>query len=426
MILWLLLPLTASAWAPLTTCAGAPTAWPDGSPETRFRMSSVFVSDEVPAPTVAGAVRIGFDEWGRPGCSNFNVFQDADAFGDPLDGENDDNLIGWYESGWPAQLGAATLAVTLPVWWEDDCELFSADMVFNGDDHDWVLGPPGDWYEADIQSVATHEAGHWVGFDHSGFGGSSMQSLYSGALDERTLTCDDTVGACALYPSGDDSCTDDRYCACDQTCDGGTCRVALGDDDDDTEPDPECEGPGREYDEGEPNDDPPASFEISDGDATIQGRIDCANNGSEYTGDHDFLALLPVCDETAVLTLEWAGGADLDFLGFRGDGTALFENQTVEQQGPIQSTALLGAAATALVVCWEGAEVDWTLTVDWPPYRTISSGDDDGDDDDATEDERPTTGLGEVDGRGCRCAAGRSGWSALALIPLALRRRRTG
>src|SRR5690606_40345343 len=62
----------------------------------------------------------------------------------------------------------ATIAVTLPLIDRENCEITSADMVFNGER--FVFRTDGNLSnaaEVDFESIAIHEFGHWIGLDHS-------------------------------------------------------------------------------------------------------------------------------------------------------------------------------------------------------------------------------------------------------------------
>jgi len=193
-------PAPAQAWTALNYCGSTPTAWGSGNPETTWRLTSTFQPGDM-TTTVAGPIlAAAMNEWAVPGCTSFNATWGSTASGDPTDSNNSNHLVGFYTSGWPAAYGSTTLAVTLPWWWSD-CEIGGADMVFNDAGYEFINGAPN-WYdEADMQSVGAHEFGHWGGFDHNSYSGSTLTAYYSGGTGERTLTCDDTEGICQLYQS---------------------------------------------------------------------------------------------------------------------------------------------------------------------------------------------------------------------------------
>jgi len=55
----------------------------------------------------------------------------------------------------------------------------------------------------DIQNVATHEFGHFIGLGHTTVADSTMNaSTVPGELSKRTLGADDQAGVCNIYPKG--------------------------------------------------------------------------------------------------------------------------------------------------------------------------------------------------------------------------------
>jgi len=227
----LLLPASAGAWSSMSTNSGNPLAWDPGNPETVWRLSSSFTSNDLPNSTVDSALGNGMNEWGMPGCTSFNASQGGNVNASPLDHNDANSTVGFLESTWPSEYGSTTLAVTVPQFYSDG-EIFQADMFYNAVNNTWISGTPGSWTNVDLESVAVHEFGHWIGFEHNNYPNSSLNATYSGGISERTLTCDDSEGVCAKYQSSGTSCSSDRYCACNESCVGGFCGGVVGDDDD--------------------------------------------------------------------------------------------------------------------------------------------------------------------------------------------------
>jgi hypothetical protein len=420
-------PCVAEAWTPLESCGGGSyTAWPGNHAEWRY--ASNFPSGDFSEAEAIQIITDSFEEWGEPGCSGFTSSRGSDTGGDPMWG-NANLAVGFYGSNWPGSLGAGVLAVTFPSW-DWNCNLVSASIAMNEQSHNWSSGGGG----TDAQSVMTHEVGHYVGLDHSSYWDSSMTPSYSGGIGDRTLSCDDTEAACALYPVAGTACgapAGDDYCPCGQTCQGGWCNGVVsgdpwggggddddwgddddddwGDDDDDDGWDPPnggCTGPPESYTEAEPNDwDNEGEFDNivgSGGDVTISSEIWCLNNGSDWLGDVDWFVLDFPCADEARFTVNWSGGSsDLDFWVYDENTNPLAANMDEDYSGPVTVQAQASNRVYIAVACWTGPPVSYTVEVDFSPWGWDPA--DDGDDDDDggpgnEGDDDDTDGDGDDDG----------------------------
>jgi len=98
------------------------------------------------------------------------------------------------------------LALTTVSYATASGEIYDADIEVNAT-LPITAGPLGpDLF--DLQSILTHEAGHFLGLDHSSkgladkcVGGATMCKTYPPGLDDfRTLDVDDVAAICAVYP----------------------------------------------------------------------------------------------------------------------------------------------------------------------------------------------------------------------------------
>lgn len=201
-----LAPAPAAAWADLDFACDHPT-WAGGTTEWHFNTD--YGSDDMAVPTVQQVVQDSFDEWNIPGCSQITATQGTTQTGYP----NPNGSVVFFEDarGWP--MDATILAYATPTPGAG-CSIGSAAIVVNAVTYTWSVGGA-----TDLQSVMTHEVGHWLGLDRSSYAPATMAACYSGGTDCRTLACDDTEGICVLYPSGSQSCSSDDYCL-DEDADG--------------------------------------------------------------------------------------------------------------------------------------------------------------------------------------------------------------
>ncbi|MBK7875442.1 MAG: IPT/TIG domain-containing protein [Planctomycetes bacterium] len=95
--------------------------------------------------------------------------------------------------------GSGTVALT-PVWFSNNGIVTDADILFNGADFTFTTsGEPGAF---DVQDVAAHELGHFVGLDHSGWAGATMFPYVDPTVVlHRSLSADEEHGLRDAYPS---------------------------------------------------------------------------------------------------------------------------------------------------------------------------------------------------------------------------------
>jgi len=439
------LALPAHAWEPLSSCGGGAsyTRWPAGDPNTDWRLSANYLipsNQSISSAETEIIIQEAFDEWGNPGCSEFDAEQKPNGSGDPF-GNSSNNLVGFY-SNWPGNLGSTTLAITAPSWTGFSCHIGNADMIINADTTNWIDGNPPTWNQADLRSVITHEVGHWIGFDHSNYDGSSMTAYYSGNTAERTLTCNDTEGVCDLYDNNSNACTDNFYCPCGIACTNGICEGAGGDTDTDILDD-DCEGKPETYEESEPNDwsnNHDLNWITSEGgDLTITGTISCGNAGGSWTEDPDWTVVDFPCVDQGRFILDWtSSSSDLDFFVWDAKSSeTIIQSATGGMTGPLIETATTGGRLYFQVLCWEGNTTAYEMRVDWAPFdddepepepESEPEPEDDWDiDEDTSADDTSTNTSTIEDEKSCGCAAsskGAVGWPLVfGLFGLALRRR---
>lgn len=152
------------------------------------------------------------------------------------------NILLFRDEEWPhAGIGDA-LALTTVTYNVDNGEIYDADIELNSAEATFSTADVGASF--DLESVITHEAGHFLGLSHSTNTQSTMYPDYTpGSISLRTLNYDDIDGICAIYPPGapiPSSCDPtprhgfSAQCASDQEPlpppppEGGCCGVAPG------------------------------------------------------------------------------------------------------------------------------------------------------------------------------------------------------
>jgi len=110
------------------------------------------------------------------------------------------NVIMFQDEYWPHHPGA--LAVTCVTMNLDTGEILDADIELNTPWFDFAL--PGETEGEDLRTVLTHEAGHFLGLNHSHIDGSVMFEEYDANQIFSSLSDDDLAGICEIYPGADD------------------------------------------------------------------------------------------------------------------------------------------------------------------------------------------------------------------------------
>jgi hypothetical protein len=164
-------------------------------------------ADGITRPALLAAM----NEWSR---WNANVvFRDtgastAEFAADGKDGSCDDgtNLVTWRNFS-PDVIGQAVICFD-----KTGRVIRDADLALNATQH-WerISGEPDSRHSHDLQTIFTHELGHWIGFEDIYSERASRQTMFGvtdyGETRKRTLALGDVSGLQTAYPCGSgDSC----------------------------------------------------------------------------------------------------------------------------------------------------------------------------------------------------------------------------
>ena len=197
--------------------------WPTRAP-VRYLVTDGGV-EGVSAPQFREAVDRGFDTWEAVQTASVGFEFGGYVGSRPLD-QDGANVIGFTSRPDLER----TLASTSFLIDARTGEILEADIFFNST-FQWSVAPGGEAGRFDVQSIATHEAGHFLGLGHSLLGETEPRPtggrrlLASGAvmfpiaftagnIVDRDLTADDIAGVSDIYPDGRFR-ADDRHAAGD-------------------------------------------------------------------------------------------------------------------------------------------------------------------------------------------------------------------
>jgi hypothetical protein len=219
-------PTDASCFPPAWAAGGCPTSSPSGARVVPVWWRNACVSYDVQKnasrwadyPTVVKLVDAAFAKWTSATCptgsagATARVSIDATNLG-PVDcgdvgynqsGGPNQHVIVFRDGTWPHDPRDAsnTLGLTTVTFEADTGEIYDADTEINGT-LPLSVGDPVTPGRYDLESIITHEMGHFLGLAHSHDPVATMYAQYNQeSTMMRTLKPDDIAGLCTIYPPG--------------------------------------------------------------------------------------------------------------------------------------------------------------------------------------------------------------------------------
>ncbi len=122
--------------------------------------------------TIQEAIRKSFDAWEQAPGADVHFTEDTPQIVSSS-GYDHKNTIRWVDQGWGSlsfSPPSSALAVTICTYRTEDSINEDCDITFNGDDFHWAVINTTEEENSgviDVQNIATHEIGHFIGLDHS-------------------------------------------------------------------------------------------------------------------------------------------------------------------------------------------------------------------------------------------------------------------
>jgi Matrixin len=172
-------------------------------------------SEFIDIDTVRNVAAFAVVEWTERECPNggnatlaFSLDQEvACAKAEYNDGGANANVVLFQDFKWAYTGVDNTLAKTTVTYDTDSGEILDADMEINHAYNEYTVHDPEVAKVVyDLQSIMTHEFGHFIGMDHTEDFNATMNAGYQeGTIELRTIEDDDIAGLCAAYPPGGDA-----------------------------------------------------------------------------------------------------------------------------------------------------------------------------------------------------------------------------
>ena len=173
------------------------------------------------------AIRSAYLSWTGVSCSTFTT-KDMGLTSAASYNTKDHVNTHAFPASWGGSFPQNALGFTRTIYDPSSGKILDADVLYN---------PTKSWSNSgafaayDLQSVATHEIGHEMGFDHSQYATATMYyATPNGATHQRSLHSDDIAAVCYAYGNGatlPPECTTKAHCASGEVCTAGKCVVGV-------------------------------------------------------------------------------------------------------------------------------------------------------------------------------------------------------
>lgn len=187
-------------------------------------------TQNLPMDKVKQAVRAAFAAWSDIDCNGqaasltFGELVDTGCINVEFNGSGANvNVVLFRDDDWKYKNTDNTLAKAIAHFDGKTGEILDADIEVNTASNHFTITTKDAQF--DLQTVLTHEVGHFIGLGHSADTDAVMYASYErGSTKGRKLTPDDIAAVCAVYPPN-------RPGTCNLVPKGGfdSCKVAVAD-----------------------------------------------------------------------------------------------------------------------------------------------------------------------------------------------------
>ncbi|MFW6058128.1 MAG: matrixin family metalloprotease [Persicimonas sp.] len=152
-------------------------------------------------------VRRSFAAWTAVDCSDMTLVDGGlsdvqKSSTESVENSDDTNLVIWRDDSWSDVASANAFALTSVTFNPESGVIVDADIEFNTEMYDYSITDEPPSNHVDLRNTMTHEAGHFIGLDHTDVTEATMFATAPlGETDKRNLHHDDIEGICRTYPS---------------------------------------------------------------------------------------------------------------------------------------------------------------------------------------------------------------------------------
>ena len=150
------------------------------------------------------AVRKSFQAWADAPNADIHMYEQrvqtgpAEFHATTEEDTDKQATLFFVEEDWPYD--ASVIGLTL-VTFVSGGRIIDADIGFNADLYEFTMDDED--VDTDLQTIATHEIGHFFGIGHSDVEGATMDAYYRGGIDGRSLEPDDIAAIEHQFPCGE-------------------------------------------------------------------------------------------------------------------------------------------------------------------------------------------------------------------------------